>query len=80
MELNIGTADRIVRAIVGLAILSLAFIGDESVRWAGVFGFLPLVTAIVGWCPLYSMLGVRTSPQPVRLWKGIRTRKPSNGH
>ncbi len=57
---NVGTVDRIVRVVVGIAILSLVFVGPRT-AW-GWLGLVPLVTATIGWCPAYSLLGVRTRP------------------
>jgi hypothetical protein len=53
-----GNADRALRAIVGLALISLVFIGPQT-PWGWV-GLIPLATALVGWCPAYSLLGIRT--------------------
>ncbi|MDR2852792.1 MAG: DUF2892 domain-containing protein [Burkholderiaceae bacterium] len=58
MTRNIGSIDRIIRIVVGLAILSLYFVGPQS-RWA-LLGLVPLLTAFIGWCPPYSMLGINT--------------------
>lgn len=55
---NVGTVDRVVRLVVGLAILSLLFWGPQTL-WALV-GLVPIATALVGWCPAYRALGVRT--------------------
>ena len=55
---NIGPTERIVRALLGIGILSLAFVGPGT-PWA-YLGLLPLLTAITGWCPLYRMLGIST--------------------
>ena len=60
MKTNEGCMDRIIRVIVGLAVLSLAFIGPQS-AW-GYLGLIPLVTGLVGWCPLYSVFGLNTCP------------------
>lgn len=62
MLANEGTIDRIVRVAAGLGILSLAVIGPQS-PWAWV-GLVPLATGLVGYCPAYSILGVRTCPMP----------------
>lgn len=58
MKANEGKVDRILRVIVGLGVLSLVFVGPQSL-W-GLVGFVPLLTGIVGYCPLYSVLGVNT--------------------
>ena len=55
---NEGTVDRALRVVVGLAVLSLAFVGPET-AWGWV-GLVPLVTGCAGFCPLYSILGINT--------------------
>lgn len=57
-KVNEGTADRAVRAIVGLGVISLVFVGPQT-PW-GWLGLIPLGTALVGWCPLYTLLGINT--------------------
>ena len=56
--LNVGTADKIVRIIIGLGLISLVFVGPKT-PWGWV-GVIPLATALVGWCPLYRILGINT--------------------
>jgi ABC-type polysaccharide/polyol phosphate export permease len=58
MPANVGSLDRIVRIIVGLVLVALVFVGPKT-PW-GWIGIIPLVTALVGFCPLYTMLGIRT--------------------
>lgn len=58
--INEGSLDRALRAALGLAVLSLAFIGPQT-AW-GYLGLLPLVTAVVGFCPAYAVLGISTCP------------------
>jgi hypothetical protein len=58
MNQNEGTIDRLVRVLVGLGLLSLTVIGPQT--WWGLLGFVPLLTGVVGFCPLYSALGLRT--------------------
>jgi hypothetical protein len=55
---NIGTRDRILRVLVGLAVLSTLFWVDGSIRWFGLIGLVPLGTALFGTCPLYTALGL----------------------
>lgn len=57
---NVGTLDRALRIIVGLVVLSLVFFGPQT-PW-GWIGVVPLVTALVGYCPAYSLFGLRTCP------------------
>lgn len=58
MALNAGVLDRVLRVIVGLVVLSLVFVGPKT-AW-GYLGVIPLLTGIVGYCPLYALLGVST--------------------
>ena len=58
---NEGTWDRALRVIVGIVVLSLVFWGPKSL-W-GLLGLIPLLTGLTGWCALYTLLGVRTTPK-----------------
>jgi hypothetical protein len=55
---NEGTVDRTIRIVAGLALLSLVFVGPAT-PW-GLVGLVPLLTGIVGFCPLYRVLGIHT--------------------
>ncbi len=56
--MNVGTIDRIIRVIIGLALISIVFVGPET-PW-GWIGLVPLLTAGVGFCPLYHVIGMNT--------------------
>jgi hypothetical protein len=58
MKQNIGNTERVIRAIVGIGLISLVFVGPQTV-W-GWIGVIPLATAIIGWCPPYALLGINT--------------------
>lgn len=60
-EVNIHPIERVIRGIVGLAVLSLVVWGPKSL-W-GLLGLIPLATALSGWCPPYSLLGFSTRPK-----------------
>ena len=60
MTRNEGNIDRALRIIVGLALLAIVFVGPQT-PW-GWIGLVPLVTGLVGICPLYSALGINTCP------------------
>ena len=55
---NVGTLDRALRAIVGVGLIALVFVGPQT-PW-GWIGAVPLLTALVGFCPAYRLLGLRT--------------------
>ncbi len=56
--INEGGLDRVLRILVGLAILSLTVLGPRT-NW-GFLGLIPLLTGAIGTCPIYSMLGINT--------------------
>jgi hypothetical protein len=58
MKLNVGGIDRALRAIVGIVLIALAASGRIGV-W-GWIGVVPLLTAMVGFCPLYTLIGANT--------------------
>jgi hypothetical protein len=58
MKKNIGTPERVIRAIVGIGIMCLAFVGSKT-PWA-YLGVIPFLTGIVGFCPPYALLGIKT--------------------
>lgn len=65
MKTNVGTADRIIRAVVGIAALLGAFVtGAGSIAFVllMVVGAVLLVTAAVGFCPLYRVFGINSCP------------------
>jgi hypothetical protein len=57
---NEGTLDRIARVVLGLGLISLVFVGPGTPL--GWLGLIPLVTGLVGTCPLYSLVGIGTRP------------------
>ena len=60
MKLNEAIWDRMVRIVLGAGLLALVFLGPQT-PW-GFLGIVPLVTGLVGFCPLYRLLGVSTCP------------------
>ncbi len=55
---NEHIVDRILRVVVGLGLLGVAFFGPKT-PW-GYIGVLPLLTGLVGSCPSYTLLGIST--------------------
>ena len=60
MKKNEGTVDRVFRVIIGLSLLSLIFTGPQTM-W-GLVGFVPLLTGVIGFCPLYKVFKFDTCP------------------
>lgn len=60
MKKNVGKADKVVRIVVGLGLIACVFVGPKTM-W-GLLGLVPLTTAFLNFCPLYSILGVQTCP------------------
>jgi hypothetical protein len=58
MKKNMSSADRTIRFILGIVLLSFVFTGPQT-NW-GWLGLIPLVTSMVGFCPLYSVFGWST--------------------
>jgi len=58
MKTNEGMADRAIRIIAGLVLISLVFVGPQT-PW-GWIGLIPLGTGLMGWCPIYQVLGLKT--------------------
>ena len=58
MTRNEGGIDRGARVLLGLILLSLVFVGPQTM-W-GLVGIIPLATGLVGFCPLYRVLGINT--------------------
>jgi len=61
---NEGTADRAIRVVIGIALLSLTMVGPHT-PW-GYLGLVPLATGILGFCPLYRLVGMNTCRVPVK--------------
>jgi hypothetical protein len=61
---NEASWDRIARVVVGVVLIYVGFSGTVEGGFGtflGIFGFVPLITGLVGWCPLYSLFKVRTN-------------------
>ncbi len=60
---NEGTIDRALRVILGLALIAGYFMnGGGAYSWLYLLGIVPLVTGLIGSCPLYTILGINTCP------------------
>lgn len=65
MTVNMGLVDRALRAVVGLVLIAYAIplgFSDTGWNWVGWIGVVPLLTAFMGFCPAYTLLGLSTCP------------------
>lgn len=60
MKANVGTTDRLIRIVLGLALLSLAFVLEGGLRFISLIGIIPLTTGIFRFCPLYPLFKINT--------------------
>jgi Inner membrane protein YgaP-like, transmembrane domain len=66
---NVGMIDRVVRVVVGLALIAFAIpLGFPSTgwNWIGWIGVMPLLTGIIGYCRAYRLFGLSTCPLAMR--------------
>ncbi len=59
MKPNVGGIDRILRIVVGLALVAWALMGGPVWAWIGI---VPLATGAIGFCPVYPLVGLNTCP------------------
>ena len=67
MKTNIGVIDRSLRIIIGIVLLAWAIpVGfpPTDYNWIGWIGIVPIITAFVGYCPLYVLLSLTTNGRP----------------
>jgi len=57
MNRNVGSTDKVLRIVVGVAIVG---VGVYFQSWWGAIGAVPILTALMGWCPPYALLGINT--------------------
>jgi hypothetical protein len=58
MQKNIHPIERVVRVVVGLVLVIMAFVGPAN-PWF-LLGIIPVLTGLIGWCPPYQLLGIST--------------------
>jgi len=58
MKPNVGGIDKILRIVAGIALIAMAATGVVG-AW-GFIGVVPLLTGLMGWCPAYTLLGIKT--------------------
>ena len=59
---NVGSTDKVIRYIIGVILLSLLFIIPGNLKFIGLIGLVPILTAAFSFCPLYAILGIKTCP------------------
>jgi hypothetical protein len=62
MKANVGSIDRVLRIVVGVALLSLLVLVEGNAKYIGLAGLVLIGTAIFSFCPIYAVLGLKTRP------------------
>ena len=65
MSHNVGTIDRVLRVVIGLVLIAYAVrlgFPETGWNWVGWIGVIPILTAVFGFCPAYSLVGLSTCP------------------
>lgn len=62
MVANVGNLDRALRIVLGIGLLSMLVFVEGPAKFWGLVGIVPLATAAMRFCPLYTVLGIRTCP------------------
>jgi hypothetical protein len=63
MAVNMGLIDRAIRLVIGVALIAFAIpvgFSQTGWNWVGWVGVIPILTALMGNCPAYSLLGMST--------------------
>ncbi|TCT18286.1 DUF2892 family protein [Melghiribacillus thermohalophilus] len=60
MKANVGNADRVIRILIAIVLFSLYFILEGNLKYIGLIGFIPLLTAFFRFCPLYVPFKINT--------------------
>jgi hypothetical protein len=60
MGTNVGIVDRLLRVVLGAALIYWAYINYPEQWWAWI-GVVPVLTALAGYCPAYGLIGIKTS-------------------
>ena len=60
MTINVGTTDRLIRVVAGVAIVGFAAVSHGYLRWIGVVGVVLMLTGMISFCPAYWLLRIRT--------------------
>ena len=65
MVKNVGSADKWIRYLIGLVLILWASLGlSGTAMWVVIIiGLIPIVTAMMGWCPIYSLFKVSTKKE-----------------
>jgi len=57
MKTNVGGADKFLRIFLGIIIIGAGFYFQT---WWGAIGIIPIITSLIGWCPMYNIFGIST--------------------
>lgn len=61
MKANVGGMEKTIRIVAGIVLLGMVFFIEGNARWWGLIGLVPLITGVVGYCPVNALLGFNTA-------------------
>ena len=61
MKKNMGNTDRLIRIVLGLVLVAILIFVQSAWRWVGLLGIVLVVTALINFCPLYTLFGINTN-------------------
>jgi len=59
--INVGKIERLIRVLVGFAILYIGVLSQIEPKFWGYIGFIPIITGVLGWCPVYLPFKINTN-------------------
>ncbi len=62
MKSNVGKSDKVVRIVLGIIIAALGYYYQT---WWGLIALVPILTAFMGFCPIYKIVGINTCSRDV---------------
>jgi len=66
VTINVGSLDKIIRLVIGVALFSLLYFLEKPMGYIGLIGIIPFGTALMGHCPLYKVFGLNSCPLDIK--------------
>ncbi len=60
VKANVGSVDRVIRIVIGIVLLLLLFFLEGNLKYIGLIGVIPILTAFISFCPIYALFKIST--------------------